>query len=271
MVLAVLCISSMCFMLYYTVVEYLSRQANLLVFPNGRPATRRSAALRRRLLRLRSNAVVRLVWWLLFVSTIAGTCFFGTLFVMYIILGACVVPERLVPILLGLVAVVFVAKSTYESLKKLQEAVRQSLESLRDDLKDTAELTEAVEDVLRDLGFNSTQIVLITAAICVQFAALVAFVLLGCSLFVSAESLVPSLISSAMVIVSALTAIRSGTLPADYVKRTGATAKLNEQLLRTTALSSSVTELAESKDKGATERLDAAGRAYAAVEKEVAG
>merc|ERR1739848_827768 len=77
---------------------------------------------------------------------------------------------------------------------------------------------EAIEEVMRDMGFNRTQIFLFTVATCVVFAAFVSFVLLGCSLFITPNNLLPTLISSGAVILPAATILRSGELPPNYAQ-----------------------------------------------------
>merc|ERR1712054_400813 len=55
-----------------------------------------------------------------------------------------------------------------------------------------------------------------SVVMCLVFAAFIAFVLLGCSLFLTPGNLLPTLISSGMVILPVLTMVRSGKLPSKY-------------------------------------------------------
>lgn len=87
---------------------------------------------------------------------------------LYLTLGACVAPQRLVPYLLALASIVYVAKQTYATLEKVKNALIAQLDRVEDlgkGLRDDAAARQAaLDDALRDEGFNPTQILLITVA-----------------------------------------------------------------------------------------------------------
>lgn len=236
--LCVLSILSLCFMLFYTIIHYLAQQIDHLIFPDERPVSHGLSVHRRRLLEIRAAPIFKAIFWTLTVLLLLGTSAFLVVFILFTTLAACVAPERLLPVLLAIVAVALVARNTYVSLRKLQDALESRLKDIHKNLNSAIEIDEAVEGVMREMGFNSTQILLITLAVCIVFAAVVAFVLLGCLLFMTVSSIIPTLISSGMVVLSAGATLQAGEVSPDYTSKIKLTDKLNKQLAEANQFSS---------------------------------
>merc|ERR1711971_1369121 len=118
--------------------------------------------------------------------------------------------------------VIFELDNLESQLKKLISSMRVAFEETVEEIlkiygfsedclqkfADVSQFNTVVDDVLREYGFNRAQIVAITVVTVSTFAVFLGFVLLGCSLFMNPSSMIPSLISSGMVFVSAFTMIR---------------------------------------------------------------
>merc|ERR1712008_126880 len=101
-------------------------------------------------------------------------------------------------------------------MSKMATDLRKQILALPGMGKDALAEEEALEAVMRDMGFSRVQIFLITVMTCIVFAAFIAFVLLGSALFISPGNMMPTLISSGMVILPVITVLKSGNLPDSY-------------------------------------------------------
>jgi len=241
-------ITAMCFMLFYTIVDYLARHIDYLVFADGRPANKRISRHRRRLLQIGSSSVFNFVFWILSVLLLVCTCVYFIGFCLYLTLGACVDPTRLLPVLFAVIAVLVVGRSTYAQLMKLQVALKARLDGLHGGAEDAVALGETAEATLREMGLNSTQILLITLAVCIAFSAFIAFLLLGCLIFITTESIVPTLISSGLVLLSAVAVVNQGQVTGKMVSGNDTAALLSSRFVELSSWTSLMTEAAAAKD-----------------------
>ena len=81
---------------------------------------------------------------------------------------------------------------------------------IKKELQNLHDPEQELENSLRLLGFNRWQIILWASAVGVGFMAFVIFLLTGCSLFMDASSIIPSLLSSFVIVSSAATKVASG-------------------------------------------------------------
>mmetsp|Transcript_5642 Transcript_5642/g.10226 ORF Transcript_5642/g.10226 Transcript_5642/m.10226 type:complete len:265 (-) Transcript_5642:88-882(-) len=152
-------------------------------------------------------------------------------------------------------AVIFGMRSLEEQLQKLTKRMRAAFEKTVEQVMDTYGLTpealsgsmdaaaaipHAIDDVLREHGFNTAQIVLVTVVTVLMFAVFLAFILLGCSLFMHPNSMLPSLISSGMVLVSTFSVIKSGKVNMAATGNSELTKSLHSKLAETQKMASSV-------------------------------
>merc|ERR1712050_74077 len=87
-----------------------------------------------------------------------------------------------------------------------------------------------------------------TIVVCAAFGAFVAFILIGCSLFMHPSTIIPSLISSSMVLLSAVGMVRSGKVPMKYASNSGITASIGKHLAPTQKMTGVATKLISAKD-----------------------
>jgi len=225
---ALIPISFTTFMAFYTVVDYLARRIDKVI---GVPEGKKMSKYRRCLLKIRASPIFSSVFWMLLLLQLLGTFVCVVTNLLYLVLGTCVAPQRLIPILLAVVAVAYVAKTTFEGLKKLQQALAAKVDELCGSVVDDAEeLDGAIEDALMELGYNETQIIGMTLGICAAFLCFVAFILIGCSLFVHPSTIIPTLISSAMVGLSTIATVASGKVPSKYANNSGITASIGKNI-----------------------------------------
>eukprot|EP00930_Biecheleria_cincta_P084899 TRINITY_DN74324_c0_g1_i1.p1 TRINITY_DN74324_c0_g1~~TRINITY_DN74324_c0_g1_i1.p1 ORF type:complete len:1144 (-),score=137.88 TRINITY_DN74324_c0_g1_i1:220-3618(-) len=238
---------SLSFMLCYSVVEYLSRKIDFLTF-GDQPVYTSISVHRRRLLRIRASPIFRGVFWVLVVILLLGTSTSAVGFILYTAIAACVAPDYMIPVLLAIVALVFVAGTTYANLIEMRNALKQRLEKFGDDGNRLLLREEEIEDVLREMGFTSAQILLITFLWCVVFVAVVTFILLGCMLFMDSSSLIPTIVSSGMMIISGFAAVKNGKLDANKTSSFKLTASLNKHLARTQKIGDLAKDLVSTED-----------------------
>jgi hypothetical protein len=261
-------------MLFYSITEYLVKQIDFLAFGDKTPATptslHRLAKLtpkisvhRRRLLRIRASPIFRGVFWFLVVVLLLGTSMSAVGFILYTAIAACVAPEYMIPVLLAIVAIFFVARTTYTNLIEMKHILKCRLEKLSDDGNNLLLREEQIEDVMREMGFNSTQILLITFLWCIVFAAVVTFILLGCMLFMDSSSLVPTIVSSGMMILSGIAAVQNGKLDASNTSSLKLTASINQYMARTQEVETLSKQLASADDSKTT--LNSVGNINRAV------
>lgn len=130
------------------------------------------------------------------------------LFVMFVVLGACIEPQRMLPILLAVVSLGVLARQAWERLNALHEFHRNALRSAFGAERLSGSGVTSVDDriagVLREAGFSPAHAALFTLLILVSAGVFFAFTLLGCFFFLDVNSIVPSLVSSGIVLSSAL-------------------------------------------------------------------
>lgn len=241
-------IASLVFCLFYTIIHYLTGRIDLLIYRDGMPPGVRMSVHRRRLWAIRSSFIFNAVFNTLAVVMVYCSIFALVGFSLYITLGACVEPQTILPFLLGIVAVIFVAKNTYARLKRMQSALHSKIADLGKGVQDAVELDAAAEEVMREMGYNDAQILLITLAACISFAAFIAFILVGCSLFMDASDVIPSLISSGLVVLSTAATIQSGEIPAQALGNSKLTGSLNQHLMKVQTVSNNTTNVVASND-----------------------
>ncbi|CAE8647330.1 unnamed protein product [Polarella glacialis] len=242
-------VMALCVMLFFSVVDYLARQIDHVVFRKGRPEGKQMSRHRRRLMKIRASSFLKSVLWVLALSVLVATVVFFVGFCLYITLGACVDPHRLIPVLLAVVAVLAVAQSTYTELQKLQKALKEKVTSMKKGAGNAAAIEETAEETLRAMGLNSTQVLLITLAVCIAFAAFIAFILLGCMMFIAPESFIPTLISSGMVLLSTGAMIQGGKVKgSSFAGKNDTTAMLNMRFAKVSAVSGVMTGVTGASD-----------------------
>eukprot|EP00931_Biecheleriopsis_adriatica_P115034 TRINITY_DN90885_c0_g1_i1.p1 TRINITY_DN90885_c0_g1~~TRINITY_DN90885_c0_g1_i1.p1 ORF type:complete len:1062 (+),score=130.51 TRINITY_DN90885_c0_g1_i1:37-3222(+) len=202
-------ISILVFMMNLSIVVYWARHIDNM----AQPGTRLSAN-EKWLLRLRAAPLVKCIFWLLTSLLVASTSVYVVAFVCYIILGALVEPSYLVPILMGVVSVGYVVLQTYTQLQQvagtLEAQFRDVVANISSGTKDKANLIAVTEEALHELGFSQPQIVFITVLAFIKFVAFVLFILIGVAMFMDTSSLIPALLSSGLVLVTAQAQLASG-------------------------------------------------------------
>lgn len=190
-----------------------------------------------------------------------GSCVWMVSVALYVCLAACVSPQKLVPWMLAVASVIFAAKKTYSTMIATRDAITQRLEAHQKAEDDAHAVHDAVQDVLLEAGFNEVQIVLITVATCVALAVFLVFILLGCSLFMDGKSIVPTLVSSFLVLGSTFAALKSGNVPAGAVGLNKYTAALD----KTQAKAENVAKKVQSVTDKVAKAQGAVGKAGKAV------
>ncbi|CAE7214903.1 cobB [Symbiodinium natans] len=102
------------FMLLYTIIEYLCRHIDQVILTQTQLAAGRLSIHRRRLLTLRANRFFRDSMFFLLLFFLHVSITLGIAFSLYLLLGACVTPETVAPVLIGVIATIYVGRRTAE-------------------------------------------------------------------------------------------------------------------------------------------------------------
>ena len=206
------------------------------------------SSARRLLVRLRSHWAFTCTFGALFYVVIYTTCFFATCFGIAVMIAATVEPTRMLPVLLALIGSVVLAHTTFQNLKRVQteriaalrttvtQTMSQTVGSLRGASGGVRYADALIAETLRSAGFSTGQIAIFTVIIMLAGGACFAYVVLGCFFFMDANSIIPALVSSVVVISSSLVALQ---------RAQGGTSADSEQNINalTTALTSSLTNI----------------------------
>eukprot|EP00929_Paragymnodinium_shiwhaense_P080112 TRINITY_DN4175_c0_g1_i1.p1 TRINITY_DN4175_c0_g1~~TRINITY_DN4175_c0_g1_i1.p1 ORF type:complete len:1065 (-),score=179.51 TRINITY_DN4175_c0_g1_i1:563-3757(-) len=204
------------FLMIYVVISYLARQIDFVLMKWGALKRGRISRHRARLL------LIRCSWWFQgwanFYAATLLLCLVPVVIVfsLYVILGACLAPEKLVPVLISIAATIYVATTTYRTFMMLKDKVRQELADVVG--KDGAEvLATAIDETLSEYGLTQGQIIFFVIFMTLFFALYLTLIVVGCALFIDASNVVPTLISSGTVVISAagLVGNYDGSLAAD--------------------------------------------------------
>lgn len=164
------------------------------------------------ILRIKCSVLFRRVFYAQLLLLTVGGLWWTQHALMYLLLLACVMPQRVVPVVLALASIVINARLTYGSLLRAHNALNRRLKGLRDTaVTRSDEMESAVEAVLMRFGFDKVQIMLIIVVYSIAFAACVAFLFLSVSLFVGPEGYISTLVSSAIALSSAFRSLSSAT------------------------------------------------------------
>ncbi|CAE6932876.1 cobB [Symbiodinium sp. CCMP2456] len=219
------------FMLFYTIVEYLCRHIDQVILTQTQLAAGRLSVHRRRLLNLRASRLFRdNMFFLLLIFLHIGITL-GIAFSLYLLLGACVTPETVAPVLIGLIATIYVGRRTAELVFSSSRSLQAQLMNAASGMQsDASTVGEALEETLTELGLNDAQVLLFSLVITGTFACAVAFVLLGSSLFITADSIAPALISGLATVTGALAAARGGAGAEDTLMKFEALKNFNAKV-----------------------------------------
>jgi len=243
------------FMLFYCIVEYVERQIDFVLTPKAAKATAVSG-FRRAIIRLRAHWAFRAVFAFGSTSLLWVHCVIFTLFIMYVVLGAAVQPEKMLPVLLAIVGVFVMGTQLYKKLKELVDTYKKALGELAD-LGDGAKGVEGqISEVLREVGLSPGQVAMYTFLWMLIVMVFFVFVLLGCGLFLSAESIIPALVSGFIVISTTVISLTSGTVPTGYIMPDNAlTQQMHSRMAELQAnadeMEAEAKKLKEAKDKSA--------------------
>jgi len=203
------------FMMVYTIVEYLVRQLDQIIFERGKTPGKRAQKIRKRLKQVRKHVAFQGIFVFIVSLQCYASVFALTVFTMYMLLGACIQPFTLIPVLAAIAAIFVILKTTYSALTRSKDSIEARLSRSPEAINDFVDdVQTAVDDALSEAGFNQGQILLYTIFVSLVSALFLGFVTVGCSLFISLKSLVPTLLSSGISLSSGLTAtLQTGELP----------------------------------------------------------
>ncbi|CAE7510026.1 cobB [Symbiodinium microadriaticum] len=254
------------FMLFYTIVEYLCRHIDQVILTQTQLAAGRLSVHRRRLLNLRASRLFRdNMFFLLLIFLHIGITL-GIAFSLYLLLGACVTPETVAPVLIGLIATIYVGRRTAELVFSSSRSLQaQLMNSVSDMQSDASTVGEALEETLTELGLNDAQVLLFSLVITGTFACAVAFVLLGSSLFITADSIAPALISGLATVTGALAAARGGAGAEDTLLKFEALKNFNAKVQEVQKFSQQANDAAQAAKDATKQAVEGAEAAKTTV------
>eukprot|EP00439_Symbiodinium_sp_Y106_P074726 s1809_g14.t1 len=254
------------FMLFYTIVEYLCRHIDQVILTQTQLAAGRLSVHRRRLLNLRASRLFRDNMFFLLLTFLHIGITLGIAFSLYLLLGACVTPETVAPVLIGLIATIYVGRRTAElvfsSSRSLQAQLMNSISGVQ---SDASTVGEALEETLTELGLNDAQVLLFSLVITGTFACAVAFILLGSSLFITADSIAPALISGLATVTGALAAARGGAGAEDTLLKFEALKNFNAKVQEVQKFSQQANDAAQAAKDATKQAVEGAQAAKTTV------
>jgi len=204
------------FMLSYCIVEYIERQIDFVLTPKAAKSTAVSG-FRRGIIRLRAHWAFRAVFAFASTGLLWVHCVIFTLFIMYVVLGAAVQPEKMLPVLLAIVGVFVMGTQLYKKLNELVDTYKKALGELADLSSGAKGVDGRISEVLREAGLSPGQVAMFTFLWMLIVMFFFVFVLLGCGLFLNAESIIPALVSGFIVISTTVISLTSGSVPTGYI------------------------------------------------------
>jgi hypothetical protein len=162
----------------------------------------------RRLRLSNSRHLRRVMDALIILAVLVGQWVMLNAFLHLLVLGS-VLPERLIGVIVAIVAAALVARTLYVRSEALYKQISQQLEKANEKLAQADELHEAAAGVLLQNGLDRLQVATVIGLYTLAFCACVAYLFLGVAQFVGQAELVSTLMLAAIAIAGALFAMGS--------------------------------------------------------------
>lgn len=208
--------------LIYTLVYYASDLADRQELVENPTASIKAWRGLRKLVQKALMAMLTISMWWLFLT------------ILWLALGALVQPYKFVPLLLGAGLVIFTARETYIKLKDARKSVKdglkQQIKLLHQNSEGIKKQYREAKRLLVEEGVTEEGILMFTVMLAVMLLLSVVFILIGVTSFLTTANLTSTIVSSVLMLSTALAVLKAGGGKSDKIK-TGKGAKQTANFL----------------------------------------